>query len=253
MALQRVTTNFLEREFRTDYSRALWWNRPGKRAADILRGLIAYGLNRRLMIEVVTQYQWNEMIGRAHATHGATGQAVARLQLVDTPTSSHAFQVGVTWPNTGTGDNFTSITPVFAGWFDVQNWIPALDRVGLYYSIALNTVVPGIGLMKNGQVQNQLNYDLTFAKTWTGRDFPVFRNLTTFLETYATSTLDGYLTTFVELTPGIRFWFLPAHSVIFGMDIPMNHPLVNKSSAFEFQPNPYYNFIYRFTYILNFD
>src|SRR5262245_25213269 len=61
MALLRVTTNFLERELRLDYT----YTRQVKNSKKVdhsqfLNGLIAYGLNRRLMIEIISNYQWNE-------------------------------------------------------------------------------------------------------------------------------------------------------------------------------------------------
>jgi len=59
MSLLRVTTNFLEREFRIDYVFTAVNNNPKVFDTQSLQGLIAYGLNRRLMLELITNYQWN--------------------------------------------------------------------------------------------------------------------------------------------------------------------------------------------------
>jgi hypothetical protein len=56
MALLRVQTNFLEREFRTNYAFEDEINSRKRRSLGEVEALIAYGLNRRFMLEVVTTY-----------------------------------------------------------------------------------------------------------------------------------------------------------------------------------------------------
>src|ERR1700744_5068996 len=57
MALLRVQTNFLEREFRFDFSSERNIHGPTKKDIDVLDGLVAYSFNRRFMLEVVSSYE----------------------------------------------------------------------------------------------------------------------------------------------------------------------------------------------------
>src|SRR5215469_13833546 len=50
MALLRVTTNFLERELRLDYTHTADVKRSRFQSQDMINGLIAYGLDGRIMV-----------------------------------------------------------------------------------------------------------------------------------------------------------------------------------------------------------
>ncbi|MDE2058293.1 MAG: hypothetical protein KGL31_07320 [candidate division NC10 bacterium] len=238
MALLRVTTNFLEREFRADYAYTDLPHSPKMRNTQSLRGLIAYGLNRRLMIEALTTYQWND-IRNGPDQNGGTGGGLVRLQLVDTPDKSYAAQVILTAPNKGIGQTQTSAAYTLTGWQDLQALFPLLNRVGLYYSFTYENLQGP--RPKAGAAQNNISYDLSIAKTWTERSTSIVGNLTTFLEAFTTMPLDGASRgkSTASLTPGIRFWFLPKNSLMLGADFPVSHP------------DPFRE-VYRFTYILNF-
>jgi hypothetical protein len=238
MALLRVTTNFLEREFRADYVYTDVKNNPKQLDTQSVRALIAYGLNRRLMVEVFSTYQWNEGPKRPPESGGA-GAGVLRLQLVDTADKSDAAQVTLTTPNKGIGQTQTSLAYALAGWQDMQALLPVLDRVGLYYSVQYENLQGP--RPKAGARQNDLSYDLSVAKTWTERSTAIVGNLTTFVEAFATTDFDGANSgvTTVSLTPGIRFWFAPENSLMAGVDFPLS------------RPNPFRE-VFRFTYILNF-
>ncbi len=82
MSLLHVQTNFLEREFRTDYYSQQ--NTGGNKTGNVsfADALIAYGINRRFMIEVVGNYQWNNA-RTGSGTSGAGAALVARVQLVE--------------------------------------------------------------------------------------------------------------------------------------------------------------------------
>src|ERR1700739_2645408 len=72
MALLKVTTNFLERELRLDYARTSEVQTSTKyKTFDNLNGLIAYGLDRRVMLEVISNYQWNPRIRPGQGAGGA--------------------------------------------------------------------------------------------------------------------------------------------------------------------------------------
>ena len=237
MALLRVTTNFLEREFRLDYVLTDAANNPNLDQSDLANGLMAYGLNRRLMIEVIANYQWN--VAPSGTTISGAGEGfLARFQLVENATQSYSFQARVSPPNKGLGQTQTSLTYALAGWQDMHALLPALGRFGLYYSLQYENLV---GPHKVGAAQNDVSYDVSVAETWTAPSTPVFGNFTTFLEAFGTTILDGANSgkTTVSLTPGIRFWFIPENSFSFGVDLP-----VTKAPAF--------HSVFRATYILNF-
>jgi hypothetical protein len=236
MALLRVTTNFLEQEFRLDYVYTAVNNNPKVHDTQLANGLIAYAVDRRLMLEVITNYQWNQPPTGA-PVNGPGGGAVVRLQLVDAATASYAFNYKVAFPNKTIGQTTTTMSYTLAGWQDMGAVIPAPGRFGLYYSFTYDNQV---GSPKKGATVNDFSYALSLAETWTPPDMPVLGNFTTFVEFSGTSPLDGTnISTILSLTPGIRFWFVPKNSLMFGIDFPLTS-------------NPAYSIAYRLTYILNF-
>ena len=239
MSLLHVQTNFLEREFRTDFSNQQNTGSNKTGHANLLNGLIAYGLDRRIMVEVVSNYQWNAARKGANST-GAGGALVGRVQLVDVPGSSYAYNFRISEPNAGIGTTQTTVSNSFAGWNDLTGL--GLKRVGLYYSLQENTYA-GIG--KLGSKRNDLAYAASLAKTWTDPHVPVVGNFTTFLEAYGSSDLDGtvHASTF-NLTPGIHTKLGHdklghEHVLMVGVDLPIVHPLP-------------FNVTYRVTYVFDF-
>jgi hypothetical protein len=237
MALLRVTTNFLEREFRLDYTYTDLKDGQKYTATNFVNGLMAFAVNRRLMLEVISNYQWNISATKA-PVHGSGAAGLARFQLIDTATASYSFQMRVSAPNRGIGQTQTTLSYFLAGWQDVAAWFPELGRVGLYYSFEYDNLV---GPHATGATENSMSYAVSVARTWTQETTPVFRNLTTFLEFFGTSPLDGNASgkTALSLTPGIRFWFVPKNSLTAGLDIPLNDV-------------PTFSAVWRATYILNF-
>jgi hypothetical protein len=236
MALLKVTTNFLERELRVDYA----FTSPldsRYSAQNFLNSLMAYAVNRRLMLEIIANYQWNIADGLV-ATSGAGGAALLRFQLVDTATASYSAQIRVSAPNKGIGQTQTTIGYYVAGWQDVRAWIPELGRVGLYGSFQYDNLQ---GPAAPGALQNSVSYDVSLARTWTDARTPVVGDLTTFLELYGTTALDGDRSgkTVLSLTPGVRFWFVPKNSLTLGVELPITQ-------------YPPWSVIGRATYILNF-
>ncbi|HKD18094.1 MAG TPA: hypothetical protein VKG23_09500 [Thermoanaerobaculia bacterium] len=237
MALLRVTTNFLEREFRFDYVRTNVANSATLDSTDMINGLIAYGLNRRLMLEVVSNYQWNNLIS-GDTKSGAGGGFLTRFQLVDTDTASYAFQARISPANKGIGQTQTSLQFAVAGWQDMHAVVPALGRFGLYYSFQYENL---LGSHAPGVMENDISYAVSFAETWTQPTTPVFGNFTTFVEFFGQSILDGANSgkTNITITPGFRFWFIPENSITFGVDLPISSPRTIHS-------------VVRVTYIMNF-
>src|SRR5262249_3958309 len=80
MALLRVTTNFLERELRVDYQRTDVANNPKLDSTEFANFLMAYGLSRRLMLELIANYQWNNPKPHGPTTNGSGGALLARFQ-----------------------------------------------------------------------------------------------------------------------------------------------------------------------------
>jgi hypothetical protein len=237
MALLRVTTNFLEREFRFDYAHTSLLGNARYTGTDFANALMAYAVNRRLMLEIIANYQWNVHPG-ASPVNGAGGAALLRFQLVDTATASYSTQIRVSAPNKGIGQTQTTFGYYLAGWQDVRAWLPALGRVGLYYSFEYDNLQ---GPAAAGATKNSVSYDVSLARTFTDAATPVVGDLTAFLELYGTTPLDGASAgkTVLSLTPGVRFWFVPKNSLSLGVDLPVSH-------------SPPYSAAWRATYILNF-
>jgi hypothetical protein len=237
MALLKVTTNFLERELRVDYAytHAVKQN-PRARDIHFLNGLLTYPLNRRFMLEVITNYQWDRS-SAGPDVDGPGGGFLGRLQLVDTYSSSCDFQVRVAAPNKAIGQTQTSLAPAAAGFQDLQVLL-GLDRVGLYYSLQYQNLA---GPHKPGAKESDLSYDLSVARTWTEPGTFLLGNLTTFGEIFATTDLDGDRSghTLFTATPGVRFWPARKNSLTFGADLPLN------------RPHPFSE-VFRVSYILNF-
>lgn len=239
MSLLHVQTNFLEREFRTDY-----YNQQNVRSnntghVSFLDGLIAYGLNRRIMLEVVGNNQWNSVRKGVPST-GAGSAFVGRLQLVDMPGASYAFNFRVSSPNQGVGVNQTEFTSALAGWNDLTGL--GLSRVGLYYSIQEDAYSgPATKTGKN----NDLAYAGALAKTWTDPHTPLAGNFTTFVELYGSSDLDGSVRyNYLNVTPAVRTVLGRdrlghEHVLMAGADFPATNPRA-------------FNTTYRVTYIFDF-
>jgi hypothetical protein len=237
MALLRVQTNFLEREFRTNYVFEDEINSRKRRSLNEVEALIAYGLNRRFMFEVVTTY---DKFAMRHGSdeNGPAGTLVGRIQLVDMPESSYSLNMRVASPNPGTGEHQTTFGYGLAGFEDLTNRL-RLYRVGLYYS-ALFSSRAGPGA--SGARRSDVAYDISVAKTLTDPEKPLVGDLTIFFETFAQSALDGDQArrTTLSFTPGIRFNLGGHNWLMAGVDIPV-----------EIDPKPF-DAAYRATYIKNF-
>ena len=236
MALLHVQTNFLEREFRVDSYYQQNVGNAKARSVAFLDELIAYSFDRRFMVEVVSNYEWESLRSGANNNNGASGAILTRLQLVDVPGSSYALNLRVTSPNDGIDMKQTTISPAIAGWQDLTCF--GLKRFGLYYDVQEDSYVgPG----EKGGKHTDIAYDVSLAKTWTDPDVRFFGNFTTFVELYATTNLDGADrgATALNVTPGIRFTLGHGNVLMAGVDLPVSQP-------HDFDTT------YRLTYIINF-
>jgi hypothetical protein len=243
LALLRVQTNFMEREFRTNYFfQNNIHSKTNKNLTD-LDAFLAYAFNRRFMLEVFANYQWLDT-RTGHDLDGAAARLVGRVQLISTADSSYTFNFQVTAPNRGTGEHQTTFSYGMAGFEDLTKL--GLYRVGLYGSFLFDSFA---GPHAPGARLNDVQYDITIAKTWTDPRTPLIGNFTTFVENFAQTDLDGNNSghTLVTITPGIRFNLgkLPGiklgldNWLMGGVDIPVSGP----------KP---WDATYRFTYIKNF-
>lgn len=235
MALLRVQTNFLEREFRADYT--FQNGNAGAKTKDVqfLNALVAWGFNRRFMFELIANEQWNDF-RKGGSESGTGGAALARIQIVDTANSSYALNLRASMPNQGLGEKMTTLAPALAGWEDLTRL--GLRRVGLYWHVQEETYVgPG----KSGDRRNDMTCAVTLAKTWTEPDMPWFGNFTTFAETFGRTDLDGTHRgrTAFSVTPGVRMTLGHGHVFMAGVDIPVGQPRT-------------YDSTFRVTYIINF-
>ncbi len=235
MSLMRVQNNFLEREIRFDYYYQN--NLANAKVANLsfFDTLIAWGLNRRLMIGIVGSGQWNDnRVGESK--DGIGGAVLARLALIDSDTQDLALNARVTAPDHDIGETLTTIAIGPAGWQDLTPM--GLSRMGLYWHVQEEGYV---GPAAAGTRRDALTYDLSLAKTWTAADAPV-ENFSTFLEAFARTDLDGDHSgrTAFSLTPGIRMTFDHGrHVIMAGWDIPVGGYRTNDSLC-------------RVTYIYNF-
>jgi hypothetical protein len=234
MALLRVQTNFLEREFRMDFLSEQGVNSTKNQTINLLDGLIAYGLDRRFMVSVTSNYEWID--SRVNNDLDASSVALGgRLQLIDIPGSSYAFNVKVTSPAKTLGNDFTTATYSLAGWEDLTRY--GLKKVGLYFDVGADNY---IGPHSIGNKTTDGIYDVSLAKTWT-QPTSSLQNFTTFAEVFGQTNLSGDESgqTVVTVTPGIRTG-IGLHQVLMaGVDLPVSHP----------RP---YNWALRITYIINF-
>jgi hypothetical protein len=245
MALLRVQTNFMEREFRANYYLEDDIASKTTKSLTDLDMLIAWSFNRRLMIEVTGAYQWTDPRTGSLETNGGTPGLVSRVQLIDTESSSYSFNFKAAAPNQELGVTQTTLSYGLAGFEDLAYWV-GLKRVGLYYSFLFDSLA---GPAAAGSKHCDVGYDITLAKTVTDPETPIFGSLTFFVENYAQTDLDGSHNgrTLVTVTPGVRFNLGKCESIklgkdnwiMFGTDIPVS----------DYQP---WGAIYRFTYIKNF-
>jgi hypothetical protein len=244
LALLRVQTNFMERELRINY---FYENNVHNKTQSNLYNLdyfIAYAFNRRFMLEVLGNYEWADPRGKTSDTGGPAARLVGRTQLISTPESSYTLNYQYISPNNGFGTHDSTISYGMAGFEDLTRF--GLYRVGLYGSFLFDTFT---GPHARGARLDDVQYDLTIAKTFTKPDTPLIGNFTVFVENFATTDLDGSNSghTVASVTPGVRFNLgkLPGlvlgidNWLMFGTDIPVCGP----------KP---WDAIYRFTYIKNF-
>jgi hypothetical protein len=243
-ALLRVQTNFLEREFRANYFFQNNVNSKTKEELNDFDAVIAWGFNRRFMISITGLYQWSDNRTPPDTNGGAPG-LTARVQLVDTESSSYAFNFRVVAPNAGLGQTQTTVSYGVAGFEDLAYWL-GLKKVGLYYSFLFDTL-PGPRAV--GAAQDDVQYDVTLARTLLGPDVPLLGDFTVVLEAFAQTTLDGASAgqTLVSLTPEVRFNLGTVPGLRFGRDnwllLGVDLPLAG--------PRPW-DAVYRLSYIKNF-
>jgi hypothetical protein len=244
-ALLRVQTNFMEREFRVNYFYDQAIHSKTREHLTNMDAFIAYGFNRRFMIEVLDNYQWAGARGKTADTDGGDPQIIGRVQLVDTDPSSYSFNFKIIAPDRGIGQTQTTFNYGFAGFNDLAYWLN-LSKTGLYYSVSFDSLT---GPHAVGALKDDVSYDISLAHTLLPMDTPWLGGFTTFLEAFGQTNLDGAAAgaTVVTLTPGIRFnlgttglmKFGLDNSILFGVDIPVSGP----------RP---YDVGYRLTYIKNF-
>jgi hypothetical protein len=245
MALLRVQTNFMEREFRFDYQHQENVQSTKTRNIDNIDALIAWAFNRRFMIEVMGAYQWNDDRGKNVDIDGGVPSFIGRIQLVDTESSSYSFNYRIIAPNRNIGETTTTFSYGYGGFEDLAYWLN-LDKVGLYHSVLFNTVD---GPQAAGVRRTFVNYDVTLAKTLTDPETPYFGSFTLFVEAFGQTDVDGVTNghTLFSITPACRFnlgkWshhlFGKDNWLLFGADIPVAGP----------KP---WDVLYRFSYITNF-
>ncbi len=242
MPLLRVQTNLLLRLFRGNFYEQTDLASATRKNLTDFDGFIDWGFNRRVMLELDDAYQWIDPRTGSPTASGGNPGLLARIQLVDTESSSCCFNLKLSAPNAPLAVTQTTLSYGLAGFEDLACWLK-LDRVGLYYSFMFESYA---GPAAAGAKQTDVQYDVSLAKTLTGPDTPIFHTLSLFVENFAQTDLDGSEAgrTLVTLTPGLRFNFGKCdrikmgsdNAVIIGADIPLS----------EYRP---WDSTFRFTYI----
>ena len=227
LPLLRVQTNEVLRLFRTNFYEQVNLNSPTRRDLVDCDGFIDWGFNRRLMVELDGAYQWVDPRTGSDTSGGNTG-ILTRIKLVDTEVSACSFLFKFAAPNSALAVYDTTFTYGLTGFADLAYWLN-LDRVGLYYSFVFDSQA---GPAAVGAQRNDVQYDVSVAKTVTAADAPIFRKLTFFEENFAQTVLDGPTPgrTYLTITPGMRFNFGTFdglkmgldNAVICGVDIPIS-------------------------------
>ncbi|MGB8166792.1 MAG: hypothetical protein WCF18_04830 [Chthoniobacteraceae bacterium] len=219
LTLLRVQTNQLLRSLRTDYFTERPLESSGERRVQFVNQLLEYPLNRRLMLAVFGSYQWIDLRDGADECGGSWG-GFARFQLVDTERASYVLNLRAAAPNDGLGDKKTTLSFSLAGWHDLTPL--GLDRMGLYWHVQEETF---LGPRAPGAKGNDLTYAVSLAKTWTSPE-AALGNLSTFVEAYAKTDLDGRKAgrSVVTVTPGLRCTFAHRHILMAGLDLPVSSP-----------------------------
>jgi hypothetical protein len=245
LALLRVQTNFMERELRMNYFYEPSIRSRTQTALNSFDYFLAYAWNRRFMLEVLGNEQWIDGRGRTADVYGAAPRFVGRLQLISDADTSISFNFQVISPNPSLGVRTTTFSYGLAGFEDLTHTL-GLYRVGLYYSALFDSFD---GPHARGARKNDVQYDITIAKTLTPPDQPLIGNFTIFLENFATTDLDGDNSghTVATITPGVRFNLGKVQGIKFGIDNWLMAGVDIPVSG----PKPW-DAIYRFTYIKNF-
>lgn len=219
MTLLRVQTNLLVRSLRTDYFSERPLESSDERRVQFLNQLVEIPFNRRLMIALFGSYEWIDLRD-GEDEDGGTWGGFARFQLIDTQRASYALNIRAAAPNDGLGDQRTTLSFALAGWHDLTPL--GLDRMGLYWHVQEETF---LGPRSPGAKGNDLTTAVSLARTWTSPD-ALLGNLSTFIEAYAKTDLDGRNAgdSVVTLTPGLRCTFAHRHVVMAGVDLPVSSP-----------------------------
>ena len=223
----RVQTNELLRLFRTNFYDQVNVDSATRKDLVDTDAFIDYAFNRRFMVELDGAYQWADMRA-GHEVGGGFPYILTRFKLLDTEASECSFLFKVTAPNPALTVNDTTFTYGLSGFEDLAYWFN-LDRVGLYYSFVVDNLE---GPAAVGAERNDVQYDISVAKTITCPDNPLFGNLTLFEENFAQTVLDGPTPgrTYLTVTPGLRFNFGPCdcwkmgkfNVLILGVDLPVS-------------------------------
>lgn len=235
LTLLRVQSNLLLQSLRTDAYLETPTSASGDKRVEYASTLVEYALNRRLMLGALGTFQEvDHQVGGGR--NGWTYGGLTRLQLIDREATSYALNWKVTAPNRGLGDRQTLTSFALAGWHDLTAL--GLKHMGLYWHIQEETL---LGPRKPSTRQNDLTYDLSLARSWTSPGRAIGGNLSTFVEAYSKTDLDGAHRgrTVATVTPGTRATFFHHHIVMFGVDLPVT------------APRPY-DALYRVTYIFSF-
>ena len=113
---------------------------------------------------------------------------MGRIQLVDLPGTSYAVTLRATAPDTGIGQEDTTLSAALAGWQD-------LSGLGLgprqRYAFTSRRKPMSDQAHQEPSATTSLTPSRWLTKTWTRPDMPVLGNFSIFVEGYGTTILGG--------------------------------------------------------------
>lgn len=195
--------------------------------------------DRRYMIDVEPRYTWIDGRNGARDTNALGVSLISYFQLFDMHDTAMNFQFGVTPPTQGLGIEIEEepsealqggrepleLNFVLAGWQDLT------QSLGLYRTSVSCHVeyITFVGPNASSETDHYVTYGLSLAKTFTEPDATRFRDLTFFIENFATIPLDGQIggNPTITFTPGFRWNIGTANDpwwIMTGVEVAVDNP-----------------------------
>lgn len=226
LALLRVNTAFMEREFRmnfVDNSFSVYQARPEKTQFE---AFYTWAFCRRFQLNVQANEEWDELRparGVGPNPSGTTGALLMRFQLEDDYRSCAALNAKLTTANKGVGESKHTLALSVGGFQDLTKRL-GINKLAFYWDVRYNIFFGDP--VRIGDKGHDYAFTLSLAKTITEPDRKWIGTLTPFIEFLGTHDLDGITENRFQMTctPGVRFNLGSKNWLLFGVDLPVVGP-----------------------------